>query len=233
MCFFSSFFWFSPPETSHNLSLKDPISCNLLHLASARSHLVCLLTHVYCFPSRLRGLISTQSTSELHQLRQAGWRSWFSQDSVRRALPLVRFWPFPLIPFGYFKTQHAVFPEGSFPSRPFPGHERMCFLCGYVCVCLFVVERQLFVSGSMEKGKWRGGEISVNEKENCIMCRFAINYSYSCCFTLTCLHAIIKMCSMCNHFLSRAQPIYKERLMKFFVSFRTKESGCDSMSLCF
>lgn len=147
--------FFPPPETSHNLSLKDLISCNLLHLACTRSHLVCLLTHVYCFPSRLRGLISTQSTSELHQQRQAGRRSWFSQDSVRRALPLVRFWPFPLIPFGYFKTQHAVFPEGSFQSRHFPGHERMCFLCGYVCVCGRKAAIRVGIDGKTQIARWR------------------------------------------------------------------------------
>lgn len=151
------FFWFSPPETSHNLSPKDPISCNLLHLASARSHLVCLLTHVYCFPSRLRGLISTQSTSELHQLRQAGWRSWFSQDSVRRALPLVRFWPFPLIPFGYFNPT-CCFPWGLLPKPPLPWPwAHVLFV--RVCICVFVCGRKaairVGIDGKRQMARWR------------------------------------------------------------------------------
>lgn len=127
--------FFPPTETSHNWSLKDPISCNLLHLACARSHLVCSLTHVYCFPSRLRGLISTQSTSELHQQRQAAWRSWFSQDSVRHAFPLVRSCPSLSFLLAILKP-NMLFSLRA-PSKAAPSLAMSaCAFCEGMCVCV-------------------------------------------------------------------------------------------------
>lgn len=101
-----------------------------------------------------------------------------------------------------------------------------CAFCAGMCVCLS--SKGSYSCGDRWKkqtARWRNICQRKGKLEACIMCRFTINYSYSWCFTPTCLCGIINKVYMHSFrpFSSTAKQIHREMLINSFVLLKTKQ----------